>query len=324
MNAMTRYLAAFLATVALPHAAPAALLRPATRLAASVVLLSDLFTDAGTQSALVLGPAPPPGEHIVVEAPQLDAIARQFGVDWRSRSGAERAVLDRPGVALAHDAVAFVLRAALDGQGAPSGDIVLAAFAGPLLPTEANAAIAVEQVAYDAGSTRFTAAILVTGTDMPPLRLRIGGEVAAMLDLPVAARPLPAGTVLQMADIRLAHMRVAGATRTDMALDTGQAVGLRLRRALPAGQAFPRADLARPAAVTRGDAVAMQLTQAGIEVTASGIALQDGALGERIDVANPASQAVLQAEITGPDTVQVAPGSLPRRAASPNGAGWLR
>ena len=43
------------------------------------------------------GAGPGAGGRIVVEAAQLGAIARQFGVDWRPASSADRAVLDRPG-----------------------------------------------------------------------------------------------------------------------------------------------------------------------------------------------------------------------------------
>ena len=51
----------------------------------------------GPKPTRVLGPGPAPGGRIVVEAAQLAAIARQFGVDWRPASPADRAVLDRPG-----------------------------------------------------------------------------------------------------------------------------------------------------------------------------------------------------------------------------------
>jgi flagella basal body P-ring formation protein FlgA len=79
------------------HAEAAATLRTMTTLHASVVRLSDLFDDAGANADRVLGPGPGAGGRIVVEAAQLGAIARQFGVDWRPGSSADRAVLDRPG-----------------------------------------------------------------------------------------------------------------------------------------------------------------------------------------------------------------------------------
>src|SRR6516225_1690026 len=93
--------------------AEAATLRTVTTLHAPVVRLSDLFDDAGANSDRVLGPGPGAGGRIVVEAAQLGAIARQFGVDWRPVSSADRAVLDRPGRPLRRDDVMDALRTAL-------------------------------------------------------------------------------------------------------------------------------------------------------------------------------------------------------------------
>src|SRR5215472_17511638 len=101
--------------------ADAATLRTMTTLHAPVVLLSDLFDDAGANAGRVLGPGPGAGGRIVVEAAQLSAIARHFGVDWRAASGADRAVLERPGRPLRRDDVLKAVRDALVAAGA-SGD----------------------------------------------------------------------------------------------------------------------------------------------------------------------------------------------------------
>ncbi len=58
----------------------AASLRTMTTLHGPNVYLRDLFDDAGSNADRVLGPGPDPGGRIVVEAPQLNAIARQFNV----------------------------------------------------------------------------------------------------------------------------------------------------------------------------------------------------------------------------------------------------
>ena len=99
-----------IAAALLPPAARAATLRPLTTLHAPVVLLSDLFDDAGPLAARVLGPAPGPGGRIVVEARQLAAIARMFGVAWHPTSPGDAAVLERPGRALPREAVLAALR----------------------------------------------------------------------------------------------------------------------------------------------------------------------------------------------------------------------
>src|SRR6516225_9232107 len=98
--------------------AEAATLRTVTTLHGPVVRLSDLFDDAGVGADRVLGPGPGAGSRIVVEAAQLGAIARQFGVDWRPASSADRAVLDRPGRPLRREDALDAVKSALIGAGA--------------------------------------------------------------------------------------------------------------------------------------------------------------------------------------------------------------
>ena len=106
------------AAVACPATVQAATLRTHTLLRGPDVLLSDLFNDAGPNADRRLGPAPPAGGSIVVEAAQLGAIARQFGVDWQPASSGDRAVLERPGRTLPRDDVLAAVRSALQAAGA--------------------------------------------------------------------------------------------------------------------------------------------------------------------------------------------------------------
>jgi flagella basal body P-ring formation protein FlgA len=304
--------------VAAPHAivfaashADAATLRGATTLEGPIVRLSDLFDDAGPRAAQVLGPAPAPGARIVVEAAQLAAIARRFGVDWRPASPADSTVIDRPGRLLPREDVLAVLREALATAGAPaSGDIDLPGFASPLVPLEAEVRASIEQIDYDASSGRFTALLAVVGPNMPALRQRLSGRIQETLELPVAVRRLVAGSVVQPGDLKIVRLQ-AGAVRGEVALLPAQAVGLSLKHAAAAGQPLKLADLGPPIAVQKGARVAMELTSPGLTLNGQGLALESGATGERITVLNPVSRAVMEAEIIGPDRVRVAAGSTP-------------
>ena len=97
-------------------------LRSMTTLHGPTVYLRDLFDDAGVGADRVLGPGPEPGGRIVVEAAQLNAIARQFNVEWRSVSRADRAVLEWPGRPLRKEEAIDAARLALTAAGA-SDDI---------------------------------------------------------------------------------------------------------------------------------------------------------------------------------------------------------
>lgn len=284
--------------------AQAAMLRPLTQLSRADVLLSDLFDDAGPLAGRVLGPAPAPGDSIVVEAPQLAAIAREYGVAWRPASPDDRATLQRAGVVLPREAVLQVLRQALAAAGAPDGDVALPAFEAPMVPPEAAASVAVEQLAFAPGDERFTAGLLVTGRGMALLRLRVSGRLEAMQAALVAVHRLLPGDIVRASDLRQARLPAA-MLRGGLVEDAALAEGLAVLHPVAAGQPVPLADLGRP-----------EMVAGGIEMTASGMALEAGAQGARIRVLNPVSRAVVLAEVTGADAVEVDPGSVPVRAGT--------
>ncbi len=119
----------------------------------------------------VLGPGPEPGERIVVEAAQLNAIARQFSVAWRSVSSADRAVLEWPGRPLRKDEIIEAVRAA-DHRGRgmrTTVDIDLPGFtAADRADRRPTTTPTVSQLDYDSNTGRFTAALTVTGGGHEP------------------------------------------------------------------------------------------------------------------------------------------------------------
>lgn len=301
--------------------AGAATLRTMTTLHGPQVTLGDLF-DGADGSDRVLGPGPTPGGRIVVEAPQLAAIARQFGVDWKPASAADRAVLDWPGRPLPRKAVLTALREALAASGVDETtcEIDLAGFTAPIVPMEGAAHPLVSQLDYDRGSGRFSAILSVTGDGLSPIDSRITGRVDEMIALPVTTARLAAGTVLRAEDVHLANVPARIANR-GVARVPDEAIGLQLRHQVAAGQPLALADLMRPALVHRGADVLMELDSPGIKLTAQGQALEAGAVGERVRVLNPVSRAVVEAEVIGPDRVRVTPGAVPLLASAGRAAG---
>jgi len=292
--------------------AEAATLRTMTTLRGPRVKLSDLFDDAGANAERVLGPGPAPGGRIVVEAAQLAAIARQFGVDWHPASSADRSVLDWPAKPLPRAAALGALREALAASGVRPDDceMDLAGYTAPLVPFEAAPHPLVSQLDYDRSSGRFSAVLSVSSDGIEPINTRIAGRVDELIELPVATARLPAGTVLRAEDVHMARVRAALANH-EVIHQPGDAIGLQLRHQVAAGQPLALSDLAHPEVVRRGADVQMLLDSPGIVLTAQGQAMDGGAVGERIRVMNPVSRAVIEAEVIGADRVRVAPGALP-------------
>jgi len=307
---MRPYLAGLLVSVALAQPADAATLRLMVTLQDAVVRLSDLFDDAGTDANKVLGPGPAPGSRIVVEAGQLEAIARQFGVDWRPASPSDRVIIDRPGRTLPRQDVLAALRTSLEGSGyTHDSEIDLPGFNPPLVAAESDAQVTVEQMDLDPGGN-FSSLIAVFSEGLPPQKLRVTGRVEETLEVPVATRRLLAGTLLRPDDVRMARLR-AGLIQTEVALNMEDVVGRVVRHLAMPGQPFPVVDLGRQAVVLRGSRVTLTLQSDGLDLSAQGIATEPGGIGDQISIRNPLSGAMVQAEVTGPGTARVAPGSLP-------------
>ena len=305
----------FLAALLTAIPAAGATLRSVTTLQGPEVHLSDLFDDAGPAASRGLGPGPAPGGRIVVEAAQAAAIARQFGVAWRPRSGGEQVVIDRAGQMLPREQIVAALRAAMRAGGvAEDSDIDLGSFSAPLVPVEARADVMVEQIDREPGTGRFTAGIAISVPGEPLQRLRLAGRVVEMTEAVVAQRRILAGDVIRPGDVRVQRVAALG-QREALASDVEQVMGLALRHPLNAGQSVALAELARPVLVQKGALVQIALSAPGLSLAATGTATEPGGMGERIGVLNPASGAVVEAEVIGPDQVRVLPGSALRRPA---------
>ena len=299
-----------LLVLAVPVAASAATLKPFSTLSHSVVRLSDLWDGVATD--MPLGPAPAPGGSITVSAPQLAAIARQFGVDWRSNSSGDRAILERPGRALTRDDIKPALWTALVGAGASSdSDLELGAVTASPVPAEAKLDVNVQQLDLDQVSGRFSALLEAQADDAPVTQLRITGRVQAMVDLPVARHRIMLGDVVAPGDLEWSRQRV-GVARGDVVRQPADAVGLAAKHSIAPNQPIATADLGRPVIIQKGESMTLTLDTAGLALTARGVAIEPGGMGERIRVLNEYSHMTLDAEITGPGHARVLPGTARR------------
>lgn len=295
--------------LALPaNAQQMAMLRPFSVVEDPVVRLSDLFENAGPRGEAVLGPAPAPGQRLVVESAQLLAIARRNGVEWRPAGGVERVVLERPGRPVAREEVVALLRDALRAQGMDDeAELELQAYAPPLVPTAAFVQMAIEQASLDPATQRFAATLAVVAEGMPMLRQRIAGRVQATAPMLVPVRRLAVGDVVRPEDVRVlrvpaSRIRAGAAERPD------QVVGQALRRPASPDQPLFIADLAQPHLVARGATVTMLYDIPGMTLAAQGRAMEGAARGAVVPVMNLGSRIVVEAQVVGPGRVRVGAG----------------
>lgn len=312
-----RFLAALFA-VALSIEAHAASLRTMTTLHGPNVYLRDLFDNAGRYADRLLGPGPAPGGRIVVQAPQLDAIARQYDVHWRSISEGDRAVLQWPGQPLSKDIVLDALRAEIKAAGeAGEFDIDIPDFVPPVIPAEATPVPTVSQLDLDSNTGRFSAMLVVTGKAMNRVQMPLSGRVAEVVEAPVCATRLLPETVIRAGDLRMGRIRKT-LLQYEIARSIDRIVGMQLRRPVAAGMPIRLEDLVRPVLVQRGGVVRLELQAADLFISSQAVALEAGAAGDIIRVQPKSSSAVVTAQVTAPGQVSVI--IQPARLSSRNAA----
>lgn len=302
--------------LALLLAAPAlaqdmAFLRPLAMVEDQVLRVQDLWDNPGPRGAATLGAAPAPGRRIVIEAAQLTAIARSYGVNWRAMSQSDRVVVERPGRALPRTEVEALLREELSHHGLDAeSEIEITGWAAPLVPVAALHQATLEGAALENTGGRFTATLVVMADGMATQRLRITGRAVPTTPVVVATRRLALGEIIRAADAREMRMR-RERVRPGIASRIDQVVGQEARRPMAVEGMFALADLGPPSIVTRNQPVTLFLDAPGITLTAAGRALESAPRGAMVPVMNLASRAVLEGQVIGPGRVRVALGTVP-------------
>lgn len=123
--------------------------------------------------------------------------------------------------------------------------------------------------------------------------------LAAAADTLVAARVLPAGTVITAADLRVAPGPEGPAP------DPAQVIGLAPRAAIYEGRPILAAALVEPALVERNQLVTLAYDTAALSITTTGRALGAGKAGDVIAVMNLNSRTTVQALVKPDGTVSV-------------------
>lgn len=120
----------------------------------------------------------------------------------------------------------------------------------------------------------------------------------------VAARPLPAGTRMSGADVRVARRDVESLSYGYLTA-TKDVTGKLLRRLVPAGMAITPEMLQSPPLIRRGQKVILLAETAGLQVRMTGLALATGAAGDPIKVRNLSSHRIVEGVVVRPGVVRV-------------------
>ena len=301
--------------VALPLSGQAApQLQPSVTVTGNVVRLGDLFSDAGAGANDAVAPAPAPGMRVTYSAAWLDAIARDHHLDWAPASDFTQATVERASRAIDAEIIAQHLLDALALPAGTAAEIRLDNTATRLIvPAEAADDIGVEGLNFDPRSGRFSAVIAAPAGAADAQRQRVSGRLVVEIEVAAPNRAIAVNEIIGTADIeriKLPRERVPADTLTD----PSQLIGKSARHLLKADQPLRAGDIEEPLVVHKGDLVTIEIRTPSMELTAQGKALDDGAMGATVRVANTQSNRTVETIAEGSGLVRAgAPNALAAR-----------
>lgn len=136
--------------------------------------------------------------------------------------------------------------------------------------------------------------------------VRVPVEAQAMREVAVAARPIARNEIIATADLRSERRNVLQLPRGYFT-EPESAIGQQANRAIRAGTVLTPGAIAPARLVRRGDLVAVTAELGTIRVRSEGVALADGALGQRVQVRNTRSGRIIEAEVVANNTVAALP-----------------
>jgi len=274
---------------------------------ANVVTVGDVFEGVTRHADHVLAPAPAPGETLELSANDLLRISDAFGFGWRPQSAMDQVTVRRDAVDIDRYQIEAALQEKLAGK-LPGRHFELALDAQSqhfYVPSDNTARLDVIELEEDLLRGTFSA-VLAAGD----LRQNVQGNLHLMTQIPVLQQPVRSGDIISAADITYVDIRERDVSAKAV-LNADQLIGQSARRSLPALRPLSATDVVEPLLVKKGDLVTLTLQDSVMHLTTQGKALENGAAGASVRVMNTSSRQVVDAVVTGMQSVAVrAPGRL--------------
>ncbi|MCO6432473.1 MAG: flagellar basal body P-ring formation protein FlgA [Deltaproteobacteria bacterium] len=135
-------------------------------------------------------------------------------------------------------------------------------------------------------------------------RFTIKAVIDEWLEIPVAKRPLTRGAEVSQDDFIMARLNLS-ALPNDAAREGEEVVGLETSSDIAPGEIFRRSKLVVPPVVSQGSKVTLLYKRGPLEASATGIALENGAMGDQIRVRNDASKKIISGKVLSAGVIGV-------------------
>jgi len=270
------------------------------------ITLGDVFDGVTENTDYYLAPAPATGKTVTLDVHDLTRISDAFNLGWTAGDPLQHVVIRRSSTEID----SFDIQAALQQQ--MTGDMKGQKFememtdrsVGFHVPETADRTVNIEGLTYDAAKGTFKA--VVSAAAVPGVKKEVKGRFYQISRIPVLKDPMGFGDVISARDIDYIDMRAPEITASTVT-DASRLIGQSPRRSIAALKPITASDVQMPVVVKKGDVVTMVFKTNAISLTTQGRALDSGAEGDAIRVMNTSSKHIVDAVVTGAQTVSIKP-----------------
>lgn len=302
----TTALALILGCSLLSASADAATLKSVGVAGDDYVRVGDLFDGVDAGADTVLGHAPAPGADMTINARTLLRIATLHNIDWSPKTGAEQIVVRREAHTLNSMDIGDAVKAALERKGVEGNYAVVLSNlnSAVTLPRNLPATAEVTDLNYTPGRDTFTATVAAPSAANPVKTISVAGTIEKTIQVPTLKATVSTGEIIGTTDIEWIDMSER-VLLPDTIIDADKLIGKTPVRMVSLGQPIRLKDVTNPQLVARGDEITILYNLGGMQLSAKGKAMQNGAEGDTIRALNVASNRSMSARVTGDRTVTV-------------------
>ncbi len=280
-------------------------LRTSVIVESEYLTLEDFFGISDERASTRIARSPKPGRTATFEAKWLYRVARSYKIDWRPMSLATRVIVERASQEIYRDQIEDALIASLREKGVDGKiEITMRRLIKIHVATNQLASVGIERLAYEPGSGRFIANLTAPANDPSGQRYRVGGRVHRLKTIPVVNKRMRRGKEIRQNDIEWINVRVSKIPQ-DIVMDEEDLIGMAAKRTITKNTPIRYAYIRKPILIKRGSLVTINLTTPVMRLTAQGKALQEGSIGDTVQVKNIQSKQKIEARVTGVNKVAV-------------------
>ena len=233
-------------------------------------------------------------------------VARNNDFGWRGGTGLSQVIVHRASRIVPTSMIEQLLTAALEREGLEGPLEISFRSLGLELHIAADTvpSVSIRDLDLNRRNGYFAVTLVAPANDPRASPVRVVGQAHRLTEIPILIRKVSVGDIIGQRDVGWISVRDSRARR-NIAVTEEDVIGMSPRRPIRVGSPIRLSDVAEPVTVAKGAIVTMSVRAGLMQLTAAGRAMESGATGDIIRVANIKSRRIVLATIVNPNRVTV-------------------